>query len=405
MDESHQETINPLNTNPGDMPPESVAQVEQAPEEASPKKKRRGLMAALIVLFVAVVAGSVVAVLLILKPFGKPVDDKVPNAIMAMFGENAPTNIKMNGFVSVYDNNEGAVVDGLELTFENVMNTVSLVNAMNAKITVTFAGGIDLDFDADEVHTEDGDLYLKVKGIRNALEDYRKTGANELLQSATNCIDGESGTNCMQGAVSSSIQVLDVMNLADTIDDEWILIPSNSFSNLTDLTEVNATTQCLVDAIPTITKYASNISKSYTENPFITYTTDQLGITSHGGALYKLGVDTDKLLNFLNGMDNYGFVNELNACMGRKATNKAMTADELGDVIKMLPTVYAEVGENGLFSRVYAKASNLNGTVDAVADIDLSYPNNVTITEPEMYIDVNNFISQVLTQFYSGMMP
>ena len=361
-----------------------------------PKKKKTGLIVAIIA-FIVVALGCAGVAIAMLNPFGKGTDDRVPKAIAALFAEGAPTNVAMDGTVSLYNSDEDSDIMSLDLKFKNQINNTTLANSAQAAITVTFADGTDLTFNADEIHTEDGDLYLKLSGIPEAVENYRATTVEDCDAEEEDC------TVVTTDTVETYFTILESLGIIDVIDDEWILIPSSNFSNVTELTDVDPTAQCLIDAAGTLGEYGSDFAKNYENNPFITYSTEELKVTKKKDNLYRLSVDTEKFAGFINAIGNSGFMNELNACMGNTATNGNVAAGDLAEMVNSLPVIYVEINENNQFTRVYLKAAAEGSTWTAEADISLSYPEKITITEPNNYIDISTVLSKVLDFFYSGI--
>ena len=55
----------------------------------------------------------------------------------------------------------------------------------------------------------------------------------------------------------------------------------------------------------------------------------------------------------------------------------------------MLPEIYVEIDDDNNFSRVYLSGET-NGTA-TTADLNFSYPSEITITEPDDYVDISTF--------------
>ncbi|MBR6505280.1 hypothetical protein IKT18_00330 [Candidatus Saccharibacteria bacterium] len=397
-------------------PAQSVAEPSTAPVEAMPvteaapsekPKKKTGLIVAICAFVALVCAGVAVA---LLYPFGGGQEDRVPRALAALFSEGAPTNVEAKGTVTMYqDGNASALpITSIAIDFDTKVNTTELVNTADAKVTVSFTDETEFSFNVHEIHTKDGDLYLKLSELADAIDEYIK---NNVSKNVVDCdiddidayIDCMSDTGEDDESLSFYFSMLDELGVIDVIDDEWILIPASQFSTIEDLTSVNAPTQCLIDALGTVNEYSDDLVKDYNNNPFITYSTENLSVTKKKNTLYKLSVDAEKLAGFMNSLDNYGFVNEVNACMGETAINTDVEASDLTKAISALPATYVEIDNNNMFTRVYLKAESSDGTASATADIDLSYPTSISIEEPNDYIDLNELLSEVITVFYGGL--
>jgi len=397
-------------------PAELTMQTEPKDSIVEPKKKsKKGPVIALVVLLIALICGGVAAAIVFLNPFAKK--DAVPAAIAKLMSGDAPQNVSMNGKVTM--TMEGGLASSLTINFTAGLNNATMGNYASATVTAGLIDGSEFTFSADEVHVEDGDFYLKISGLADAINDYKPPLLD--YDAETNCIGDESGeTNCLteddilstdcvtdefgdvscvyDGDFTSSI--LGFASVFEVIDDEWIRIPGSSFSNVTDLATLDQPTQCLIDAAGELGNYGSNFATLYNNNPFITYSTENLKITQKKDTLYKLGFNTNELAGFINGLGNSGFMNEMFACMNGEAisTGQEVTASDLSEIVAMLPTIYVEIDDDDNFTRVYLTVSSDDAT--ATADISLSYPSTITIEEPESYIELNEILTNVLTVLY-----
>ena len=401
------ETAEPVQSaaEPSNTPAEAVPVAEVAPSE-KPKKKT-GLIVAICALVALVCAGVAVA---LLYPFGGNQEDRVPKALATLFSEGAPTNVEAKGTVTMYQNGDASAlpITSIAVDFDTKVNATELVNTADAKVTVTFTDETEFSFKAHEIHTKDGDLYLKLSELADGIDEYiEKNISKDIVDCDIDDIDAY--IDCMSEmeggdeSISFYFTMLDELGVIDVIDDEWILIAASEYSTIEDLTSVNAPTQCLIDALGTVSEYSDDLTKDYNNNPFITYSTENLSVAKKKNALYKLSVDADKLAGFMNSLGNYGFVNEVNACMGETAINTDVEASDLTKVVSALPTTYVEIDNNNMFTRVYLKAESSDGTSSATADIDLSYPTSISIEEPSDYIELSDLLSKVMTVFYGGL--
>lgn len=398
----------PLAPEPG--PTEPAQPVAEPVNKATPveePKKKTGLIIGIIALVVLVCAGVAVA---LLNPFGGGFgggqNDRVPKALANLFSEGAPTNVEMDGVITL---SNSAPTDGFPLTkitldFDGKVNTEKSVSSATATITAFFEDNTKFSFDADEVLAEGGDLYVKISGLSDAIDDYLESVESNTV---VDCADYEE-TDCViegeENPIASFLAMFEQFGVVDIIDDEWILISTKGKDDENELNELMAPTQCLVDALGTVKEYSDSVANDYNNSPFITYSTENLAITKKKNELYKLGIDADKMATFVNKMGNYGFVNELYACMGTTATNTEVDADNLADAIKALPVTYVEIDENNHFTRVYLDMESLNDTYSGTADINLSYPSSFTIETPSEYIELEEVINKLFGGLYDSML-
>ena len=445
MNENPEGTPNPLNQNPGAAAPagsEPVVPVEQpvAPQPVAPApepsvephvpvepsaepaqgdssvvvdkpKKKAGLIIA-IILFIVAIAGGVAAALIVLNPFAAK-KDAVPAAITKLVSGKAPKIMVMEGNVNLTATDDTSPFTSLTVKFKSGINGNNSTNFANASITATLSSGAEFSFDADEVRVEDGTLYLKLSNIVEALDNYNPSTEtiNCIGIDGANCEDyeyididcDEDDEDCEDVDIimpDPTDSILDFVGVFEVIEDEWIKIPMTDFSNVSSLVQVDDSAQCLIDAAGKMDEYSDEIGKLYEENSFVNYTTDNVRIAQKKSTLYQLKFDAEKLTDFANSMSNSGFANELLACTGGKATNKDISSEYVSQVIEKLPDIYVEIDNDDNFTRVYLTMNNSDGNINVTADLSLSYPTELNISEPEVYIDINEVLSRLLNMFY-----
>ena len=391
-----------------EVPPELVAKSSAVEPQ---KKSKTGLVVALVFLFL-LVAGGAAAAIYFLKPFGNK--DAVPAAIAKLFSDSRQKIVSMSGTIT--SNNADTTTlssttpTSWSITFDSAINTVSAEQYVNADITATFSNESSIQFNANEIHTANNDLYLKLSGVADTLENYQSANLND----ATNCfgdpdmncddldcLDAEgnpvAGYDCIspqqESAISSFSQFTRIF---EAIDNQWVHIPSTTFSNLGLMS--SGSTQCLIDAAGNLGKYGSDFDTMYKNNPFITYSTDNLAIKQKKNQLYLLNFDADQLAGFINSMSTSGFMNELISCMGGAAINREVTADDLQNMLAELPTIYVEIDDQNNFTRTYLTMNNDGMTI--TADLSFTYPTSIVIEEPETYVEINTVLSQLYSGFY-----
>lgn len=351
-----------MNENPAPVQAEPVIGqpvVNAEPMPGSAKKSKKPVIIVAIIL-ILVAIGAAVAAIVVLNPFAS--HDAVPSAISKLFSTGVSQNVKVAGTITTYDNNKDAESLSLVIDFAADMNNVTTENVAVATINATLPGNETFSFDVNEIHTKDGDLYLKLGGVAEFLTDYSA--------------------------------------MFDVIDDEWIKIPSSEFSSVTSMLPDNMAS-CLVGAAGKLGEYGSNFKTLYNENPFIEYSTANINIDAKKDTLYHLYFDSTKLTSFVNSIGNAGFANELMACAGELAINENVTEEELSEVMKNIPTIYVEIDDKDNFTRLYMTMANEDGLAGAIVDISFEYPAaSVTIEEPEYYIDLNELLAELLSEFY-----
>ena len=233
MNENPGETANPLNpnnnpldANPADSTPleEIVEEVqtvsvtptpqptvdpmarpmEQAPMAApvEPKKKKTGLIIGIIIAVLVLIGGGVAAALVIMNLNR---GDAVARAIEKIVTGNAPANVAIDGTFVLTPNDEESLVSSVEINLDSEAATGSLMNSSAATVTANFTNGKSTNFEFDEVYAANGDLYFKLSGLTNAMEDYSTALQDATAESAvseTNCTQDENGnTVCNEETV------------------------------------------------------------------------------------------------------------------------------------------------------------------------------------------------------------
>lgn len=325
---------------------------------ARKKSKKPIIITAIILVLLAVSAA--VAAILILNPFAS--HDAVPAAISKLFNSGVPENVKMTGAVTTFDNNKDAVSASIMMDFTTEINTKTGENTASATINATLPGSTDtFAFNVNELHTKGGDLYLKLGGMA-VLKDFSA--------------------------------------VFETIDDEWIRIPDSEFSSISGVMPTNTDATCLIDAAGKLGEHGKDFATLYNENPFVEYSTADINIDKKNNPLYRLYFSPTKLAGFVNSLNGSGFANELLACTGGLAVNEDVTEAEMTEIVKSIPTIYVEVDDKDNFTRVYLSVSSEDGLSGAVADISFEYPTtSVKIEEPEQYITLGEFLTQLLSDF------
>ncbi|MBQ6460922.1 hypothetical protein IJJ36_00595 [Candidatus Saccharibacteria bacterium] len=398
-------------------PATPVTEPEPSGSVVEPKNKSKKGLAIAIILLLLVVIGGAVAAILILKPFGG--GDAVPTAIQKLFNGDRPTKISMDGTISVNSEDASFPFSTLKLDFSSGINTVSAENYANIKVTATLPADNEFSFDANEVHASDGDLYLKLSGVSEALDNLFNQNLTTVNNNVLDCSTDEYSDSADCIDYSDLDLDLDVdldyghtnntgfsdlsgfTGVFDVIDGDWIHISNSDFSNITGtIPTIDNSTQCLIDAADNLGNYGDDFTKLYKDNPFINYSTNNLKVAQKKNQLYQLSFDADKLANFLNAMSTSGFVNDMIACAGGVATTEKISAEEVAEILKDFPALYVEIDKDYNFTRVYLDMDANDGLANITVDLSFDYPTNITIEEPTEYVDINEVLTRVFSSFY-----
>lgn len=441
MNEKPGETPNPLNANPVDTPepapvaptpapaaPEPVPEapkpapeapadpmarpMEKAPEATAtpaPKKKKTGLVIGIIVAALVIIGGIVAAILLLNMNRG----DAVTKAMSKIMGGNAPENVKIDGTFDVVPSDESSIISNIKINLNSDATTNSLINSSEAQITASLKDLGDVSVNFSEVYAENGgDLYLKVDGATAAIDDYvrlmsnKSTGTVEETDEAA--IVEETETESKEVVVSGESEAIDVdltetisalSGVAEMIDGQWLRISADEMGSMTGEEAEDNQTKCVTDLVSNIKNYNNSIAEMYTNNPFISSTTEGVTLASKSGSpVYKVVIDQEKLSGFINALQNSDLATNFSSCIsGEDAT---VDINELTNKLGNLPTLYVEVDDDYNFTRLYFDA-NPNNDVALTTDLEFSYPATINVAEPAEYKDLSAIMENLFSTMYA----
>ena len=382
-------TPNPLNPAPATpaapvKPAVPAAPVEPAVPATEPvatevsgtsaPKKKTGLIAGLIA-GILVLGGAIAAVLIIFVFNGSA--DAVPAAVSKVLSGEVK-NFAINGTIN-YDGSGNPLISSLSVGLDAKINTSTFENEVIANVNANVSG-LDLNFTFNERKASDGDMYVKIDGLTDSV--------NSILfsQSGVDCDEVDCEALMSQMMSDSQSSQLDLIN---SIEGEWLHTNLSDFSgvgsNITD-----NTTQCLVNVLSSASNYSKDIADIYKQNSFVTYSTDNIPITKKKDTIYKLGMDYDKMADFLNAMKTSALANDLLACTGGNAINSDISASDVKQIFSNFPAVYAEVDGNNNFTRLYFEISGLT------ADLSVSYPGTISVEAPSSYHEMSEYLTDLI---------
>ena len=406
------ETVTPEPTVSEIVTPEPVANtVTGTTASVAPvrrKSNKAGLIVGVIFLLIAVIAG-VAAAIIMLNPFKG--GDAVPAAITKLLNGDAPDKVTLSGKIEVNSDNDEFLFNSLAVNMNGGMNNSTNESYANAKVSAVLSDGGTFSFGLDEIHSADGNYYLRLSDVYSELVSYYDAQGMTVSDEPqnTDCYNGPEGTdNCVQPLQPAS-SLFSFVNVFDVIDDEWVMIPDTGLSNITEMVNINSTSQCLIGAAGKLGQYDSGFVDKYNQNPFINYSTDGIKMpvanSSIKNQVYHLTFDADKLARFINSMQNSGFMNELQSCMGGLATNTDVSGKDLSEIIKTLPEIDVQIDDNNNFKRIYMSMYNQDAKANLVADLEFNYPSSIDIKTPTIYLDYNQALMKILSQFTMEEMP
>lgn len=408
--------------------PDSTMVAKDSVVEDHKKKGKIGIIIGVVLCAAALICGGIVLAMNLINN-----KDAVPTAMSKLMSGDIPENVSISGVASASMVEAMGPIDSYDVNFTAALKADGS-NKINATVSALAGGEVVGDFSASEIQVADGDVYLQLGGVNDLIEallpvrQYQPlcsdgsvncaggqldcgTDVDNCIQTrevmeidATECTEGD--TECVTTSITVPEQPTEVMPIAidpsmttmfNSIDGEWIRLPANTPNIISNLLSNGNPATCLISAANNLDKYKENIAAIYNNNQFIEYSTNNLAITAKKDSLYRLTFNSEKLAGFINALATSGFMNDLNACMGNTATNVQVTADDLTEMLEVLPIIYVEIDGDYRFTRVYLNSSTEEASMEL--DLSISYPGNLTIEEPTTYVDINTLMQQNLNDF------
>ena len=360
--------------------------------EPARKKSKKGLIICLVILLLALIGGGVAAAIIFLGPNGgggggQPEGDAVSKAITKIMKGEGAKNPAASGTLEVKATGSKMPFSKLSATFEGAFNSDTKESNGEAKITVDFGGGSDLVFSLKDVYDKNDNLFLK---ITSDSSDFKTTASTTVVD----CAGAEDYDNCGAETLDPSSMISSVLAM---ISDKWIRFSASDISST--MIPTTGTTaelgQCIVNAVKDTSSVNVNLVSLYEANPFITSSTSNMKITKKNNALFKLGLDSDKLASFINSLTEKTDTSALKKCGVVKVSE--VKAEDLETFFSYLPVVYVEINGDYNFTRLYVAFDSDDLGIDATLDTDLSYGGEVKVETPTEYID----FSKLFTNMYS----
>lgn len=398
--------------------------------EEPKKKKKTGLIVGMIILVLALIAGGVALAMFFLNKA-----DPVTEAMNKIMSGNAPANVAIDGTINIKPKDEYSPISSLKIDLKSSANPSSLVNQSQAVLTADIQNLGEFTVEFDEVYTSDGDLYFKIDGAEEALEEsgllYLMNLSNQLNQT-TDIVDcGVDGEDCQAGelqevsveessdlgtsllsestlisentgsalAGSSLPYLSSVLDVIEIVDGEWIKISADDLKVNPYATIAGSDVSCITNLVSGADTNSSSAAELYKKNPFITSTNKDINISSKKYPVYKVDIDSKNLANFINSIQNSNISGDIYSCLNLDNTLVA-DADDIENQLSAMPEVYVEVNNNNNFTRLYLNSvseSNVNMTID----LNFSYPENIDVSEPDEYVDFSDKLIEILSGFYS----
>lgn len=425
MNNNSEETANPLNTAPENNPEQNntpnTTEEHELTGEVQPAKsaKKTGLIVGLIILLVALIGGGVAAAILLIN--GRA-GDPVAMAMQKIMSGETPPNVAIDGDINILANDPNASIKRVNIDLDSDIVVGSMINTSSAVLSFTDKNDKDYSLHIDEVYTADGDLFFKIDGAEDMIEEsgllnLMKLGGNN---STKNCINDASGkTNCETPIItdcdddeedclaggtgaSSSNQLLTnaAISIIEAADGVYLRLSSEDMKSLSKSTlGGNSTISCVTDLVSGIDKDSSSTAELYRKYPFVSSTNKDVTLSSKNNPVYRVSLDSKNFVGFMNENQNSNINQKLYSCLGMEEVPK-MTESDVEKLVNAMPAIYAEVNSDNNFTRLYLE-SELADYATVTIDLGFSYPTNVSAEEPVEYTDFSDFIQTLFTSMYN----
>ena len=412
------ETAHEAATNPLDRP------MEQAPAATAepPKKKKTGLIIGILASLLVATGCGVAAILLFVNGNN---DDAVTKAMNKLMSGNAPTNMVVDGTISLTPHNNKSTVTNMKIDLKSDLVAGSMINSTVAKLSVETKKNDSITAEVDEIYGTDGDLYFKISGASELLKnpsifesllntdepvvDCDSISAGE----EANCIEAVDEETKTEGAkaegTTTEVEVVsgesisgedaaEFSAVAKMFEDQWLRVSVDELTDMTSETVEESNLSCLVDLTSNVNKSSNSIADSYAKNPFIISNNKDLTVASKVNPIYEINFDTEKFTGFMNSLKDSETMSELYNCMGYEYSDA--NTDSVVETIEELPTLYVEIDSNYNFTRLYFVNDYNDGAATIEVDLGFGYPTNVNISEPVEYKDLTEILQTIFGNMY-----
>ena len=374
--------------------------MEQAPAaDGAPRssKKKTGLIiAGVVALFLAIGCG-VAATLLLLNPGGDPVATAVQRLMSGESGSKLAVNGTINGTFG-----DDSMVSDLNITLDGKADLMAKISSANIGISARLAGNDEaLSINAEEISTGDGDLFIKLDNLSEAIENYGKglNSSEPTTQIIEDC-DLENAEDCMVDVTTmdsgSAVDISQYAVLFELFENKWFRISADDLTG-DDLDMDTDTVQCLNTLYEDIKNSANSLSGVYKDYPFITSSTENITIAKRQNPIYRVIIDGENLANYLKVANDLPAMDSFRACAG--AQNAEIDTEEIKNAIAEMPELYVEVDNNRNFTRLYTEFTIDGLDADITLDLNFSYPESVNVSEPTEYENFSDFMQKLSTAF------
>lgn len=390
----------PAPTNPADRPMEQAP----APAPVEQPKKKTGLIIGIIVGVVLLVGACAAAVIALTLNKG----DAVTAAMSKIMSGQAPSNVAVDGTIDMIINDEDSPIEKVKISLQSGLMQDPLVNTSSAVVTLSVKQQDDVSFEFNEAYSKDGDLYLKLEGLTDALDDsnllYYMSGGG--LYEPVDCtVDEEGNEICDEDSTENTISddtagMFDsFLTVFDTIDGKWLRISADEMNDMTNGAISDSHVSCITNLVSDLNKNSASTIELYQQYPFIISDSKNVTVQSKNDPIYRVSLDSKGFANFVNSIQNSEITKNLYSCLDFEG-NVSVDSEDIDEILEEFPVIYTEVNSQNNFTRLYLESESEDGNATVIIDLAFTYPDNLNINEPDEYVDFSEIIQEIMSSMY-----
>lgn len=360
----------------GTIDPNLRPMVQAISEQNPTNQKKKAIITGAIIACVVALVGITVAVVLAISS-KKP--DPLNMAFQKLFERGEVRNIKAEGDIDYTITDPTSSVTAINLGIDARFIGASSTGNIMITSEIRLNGGQTLNPSFEVISTEGEDIYYKPGGLALALA----TLAGDYYES-----------------IPKNHPILTLIN---KIDNQWLATSSDEMKELLGSGE-GGTGQIDEKSIVCVENLTADLGQNtyrlidlYKKHPFIGATQKGLAISQKSNPLYRITIDKNNLIAFLEEFKNTEPMANFLKCTG--ARQFPINSEIVDTALSILPDFYLEISDSYDITRTYFDFALDSANFELVADFDFSYPDVINIAEPTEYINLN----EVYEEFMSGM--
>lgn len=403
------------------MRPTQQAPVPEPPVKGK-KKKNAGIIIAVIIGALALIGAGVAAAIMLLSN-----NDPVSKAMEKIVANEMPEYTAINGTIELTPANSGAnsarntvdtttkeaeasqsdetvspisidnsnLIDKIKIELNSQLSSRSLVNSSSANVTLTIRELGEISFAVSEIYPSNGDLYLKIDDFKTPFDAYTNT-LNTINKVTESTINNSEVSNIADNIVADQQSMMlsavseELNNMMKGISGQWLMIPLFDVNELAASISQSEDVSCETSLVNDLKNNANQIAQLYRGNNFISSTTENVSIASKNTPVRKFVFDDEKLNNFADQFSASGAILNYKKCANIESDDARVLT------LQNMPTIYAEVDDSYNFTRLYTEIFLEDADMNMVIDMNLSYPANINVAEPDEYINLMENIEGLL---------